>query len=411
MAFPANAEVLAANWSPPSLTHREGALRTAHALLVGGEEAPPHPATPLLIEGPAGSGTSALARCAARELQETYRHRTGSPARIVAVRVRGCAGTTGVAERLLQAFDEGFRGPGFPVAEILAGFLRRAQREGRAVVVVLDDVAAGVPDLQPVLRALLAPERFLPEGVERAVPLHLIVAASGPAEAFRRSWERIGGTFLGPIRLSEPSATELRAIVKDRAARALGSAPPEELLGRVVHATLEEGPSVRRAIERLREALLPPSVESVTTRAERREIPELQLEPRIAEALAGACAAGPTTLSELRAWEAKLARRAGERPLAATTLWRRLVRLEQEGFLRRDVRSGGPGGSHSTIRLIRPAAHLPQLSRRTGTPPAFGGWGGPPVAPPVRPVPGAGATLAPRFVGPARAPGPRPPGT
>jgi DNA polymerase III delta prime subunit len=407
MAFPICPEVLAADWLPPVLLGREPLRRAAGTALLAALEAEARP-PPLLVEGPPGAGTSSFARAVAHDLAEEYRRRGGPAGRVVAVRVRWCPGTTGVASALLREFDEGFRGQGFSVAEILAGFLRRAQRDGRPLLIVLDDVSPGAPDLIPLLRAFRAPERFLPEGVERGVPLHVVLAGPPSAEALRRGWEAEGGRFLGPFRLPAFSPVELRALALDRAQRALGAPPREELLGRVVHTALTEGRGAARVLEILRAELLPPAVEPILSVAGVREIPPLLfLEPRIAEAIAGACASGPASLTALRAWDARLARAAGERPFAPTTLWRRLVRLEQAGIVRRELRAGGPGGSHSTIRLLRPAAHLRRLSRPTGTLPTFAGARGTARPPAAR----SGRWTGEPPAGPARAPGPRPPGT
>jgi hypothetical protein len=408
MAFPANPEVLSADWTPTQLVHREPERHAARALLLAAEGSGLRAIGPLVVEGPPGSGTSALIRVLARDVQEDVRRRSGVVPRILPVRVRWSTGTTGVAAHLLQQFDEGFRAQGFSVAEIMAGVLRRAQREGRPLIVVLDDVAPGAPDLIPIVHALRHPERFLPEGVEHAVPCFILVATASEAEGFRRGWTRSGGVFLGPIRLSEYRPLELREIVFDRARRTLGMAPEEALVGSIVHRSLSEGRGASRAIELLRDALHP-QVESVAATAGILAVPPtLFLEPRMAEALAGACASGPASLGDLRAWEERLALKDGVPPLAPTTLWRRLVRLEQAGIVRREVRSGGPGGSHSTIRLLRPASHLAEITHPPmGTPRGFEGrpGGG------LRPGPGRAWGPARFPVGPGARPGPRPPVT
>ncbi|HTT25493.1 MAG TPA: AAA family ATPase, partial [Thermoplasmata archaeon] len=151
-------EVLAHDWLPPTLVGRAEELDRLRALL--GDPVPDR-ALPwaAIVRGPAGSGTSSTARLAARRLLESYRRdRPGATAPLlVAVRVRWCAGSHGVATALLQSLDDGFSGQGFPVVEIVAGFLRRLTRLGRPAIVVLDDVGPDTPDLAPILRGLLAP--------------------------------------------------------------------------------------------------------------------------------------------------------------------------------------------------------------------------------------------------------------
>src|SRR5215469_86807 len=183
-------EVLAHDWTPPTLVGRAAELDRLRLLL--GEPLPERsPPWVVGVRGPPGSGTSATARLAARRLLEAYRRERPGAASplLVAVRVRWCAGTHGVATALLQSLDDGFSGQGFPVIEIVAGFLRRLGRLGRPAIVVLDDIGPDTPDLAPILRGLLAPLRFLPEGVDAAPPIWTIVAGdldrSGPGTARR----------------------------------------------------------------------------------------------------------------------------------------------------------------------------------------------------------------------------------
>src|SRR5271170_3250837 len=157
-------EVLARDWLPPVAMGREPEV----AELARRLDAPVPRAPPpwvVGVSGARGSGTSTVARRAARSVADLLRSRSGAGSpRVLAVRTLGLRGTHGVASALLRHLDEGFDGKGFSVIEILAGFLRRVRREGRATVLVLDDIGLGGADLGPILRALGDPDRFLPEG-------------------------------------------------------------------------------------------------------------------------------------------------------------------------------------------------------------------------------------------------------
>src|SRR5271170_5288466 len=118
-------EVLAHDWLPPVLLGRE-----AEMVEVVRRLDPPHPHAPapwmVGIVGSRGSGTSSVARRAAREVAD--RLRASSPAaipRYVAIRTAHHRAAHGVAAAMLGTMDDGFDGRGFPVLEILAGFLRR----------------------------------------------------------------------------------------------------------------------------------------------------------------------------------------------------------------------------------------------------------------------------------------------
>ena len=71
-----------------------------------------------------------------------------------------------------------------------------------------------------------------------------------------------------------------------------------------------------------------------------------------------------------------LAQEQGARPLPTTTLWRRIVRLEQAGYVRREIRPGGSGGTLSLVRVLTPIEEWVTTDLRPGTRPAVGPYAG-----------------------------------
>jgi len=385
MFLATNPEVLANDWLPPLTLARERELQDVLRRLD-----PPSPQAPppwiVGVAGPSGSGTSTVARRAGREVVERIRS-AGGPVlpHTIAVRTAFLRGAHGVATSLLQRFDDGFDGRGFPTAEILAGLLRRLRREGRPTVIVLDDVGVGGAELGPVLRALGEPDRFLPEGESGLPPIWTLLA--GSAEGLSTAVAEVEGHF--PVRpfvelrmYPEPS---LRAIVRDRFERACGRPPPPELVGRIVARSIEDGLGARRAIDLLRKEVLG-RVRS-DDRGPPRRSDRIPIEPRIVRAIGAASQGVSAPLAEIRRVEAVIAARQGVRPLPTTTLWRRLVRLERAGYVRREIRTGGSGGTRSVLRLLSPIDEWITAPVPTGTPPAFDDAGGSwaPAAGPAEP--------------------------
>src|SRR5208282_2880125 len=190
-------EVLARDWLPPVVLGREREVAEVVRRLD-----PPLPRAPppwvVGVVGSSGSGASAVARRAAREVADRVRlEGVGPPPRVISVRTTGLRGTHGVASAFLRHLDEGFDGRGFAVAEILAGFLRRLRREARPTVLVVDDLHIAGPDLGPLLRALGDPDRFLPEGEFGIPPIWTILGGTseGWATAVAAAGDRLA---LGP---------------------------------------------------------------------------------------------------------------------------------------------------------------------------------------------------------------------
>jgi len=371
VAYP---EVLSNDWLSPSAIGREREVREVVRRLD-----PPRPASPppwiVAVAGPVGSGTSTVARRGAREVVERLRATVaGRPPRVLHVRLPGLRGPHGVATALLRLLDDGFDGRGFPAAEILAGVLRRLRRDQRPFVVVLDDVAVGGPELGPVLRALIEPDRFLPEGDHGLPPWWTVLA--GTPEALRGPARSLGpGVDLQPFVEVPAYPTEtLEAIVRDRAERALGRSPPASLAPQLVARAVEDGGGARRAIDLLRRELLGAGRGPVRGFLPRDGELAIRIEPWVVDAIGRATGGRATEVGSLRELEAELARREGFAPLPPTTLWRRIVRLEQAGYVRREIRTGGSGGSRSLVRLLTPVDEwvtvpsVPQTRRGSSRP-------------------------------------------
>jgi len=373
--FPvAHPEVLSNDWLCPTPIARE---REVHEVVRRLD--PPRPAAPppwiVAVAGPPGAGTSTVARRAAREVVERLRAGLGGePPRLLHLRLAGLKGPHGVATALLRRLDTGFDGRGFPAAEILAGVLRRLRRDQRPFVIVLDDVGVGGPDLAPLLRALVDPDRFLPEGDHGLPPWWTVLA--GTPEALAAPARALGSERpLQPFVTVVPYAAEaLEAIVRDRAERALGRPAPAALLGSVVARTIEDGGGARRAIDLLRRELLGGARGLPRGFLPRDGELAIAIEPWVVDAIGRATHGTSVEVGALREVEAELARAEGYAPLPPTTLWRRIVRLEHAGYVRREIRTGGSGGSRSLVRVLTPipewvtVASVPQTRRGFGPP-------------------------------------------
>ncbi len=373
MLNPQHPEVLAADWVPPVPVGRRRELERLVEWL--GDPLPPDPRPwGAAILGPPGSGTSTLARLAARRLYEASRREGWTrPPLGVAVRVRWSRGTHAVASELLQRLDEGFRGQGFPTAEIVAGFLRRLRRESRPAIVVLDDLGPGMADVRPLLRAFAHPDRFLPEGESGTPTIWTILAGTPEAGGSWESAAREGFPIAHRIALPPYTEAELRAILEDRWRRAAGNPPRESDVTRLMARSIAGGGGASRAMDLLRRELLGAGSGLPQRPFASRGTPApLAVEPRVLEALASAAVSGVADLSEIRHWEERLAREQGVRPMPATTLWRRMVRLEAAGYLRREVRPGGAGGTRSRVALLEPAPGNRVSWGRSDTPREFG---------------------------------------
>jgi hypothetical protein len=240
-------------------------------------------------------------------------------------------------------------------------------------VVVLDDLGPAAPDLSRLVGGLVDPDGFLPEGGDGIPPIAVLLA--GSPEGLRAIAKTKLSQILGvhTIRLLPYVEAELTTIVRDRAERSLARSVPAEWVERVVRRAARDRGSATRAIELLRREVLGRDVSELgpvyPTEGNDHEI---ALERPLLSALDQLEEGVPVRIGELRDRMTNLARTQGEAPLPATTFWRRIIRLERAGVVRRTVRTGGSGGSLSTVLLVRPLGEWPRVTDRSRTLPVAG---------------------------------------
>ncbi len=346
-------EALVEQWVPPVAIGRS---REIEAAVLGAESSREGPSRPGLavVTGPPGSGSSVVARWAARRLADRCRALApGGAARIVHVPTRLYRSPHGIACALVRSYDAGLDGRGFPWGDLLAGFLRRIRRDGQPTVTVLDDLRLAGPDLLRLIRALGEPDRFLPEGDPGLPPFYTIL--TGTPEGLRLRDREGAGRWAraATVELAPYPEERLREIVADRMVRATDRAAVLSTAARIAHQSFLEAGGARRAIDLLRREF---GIRETVRAPEDPDasVPARTIEPHLWQALVSALADGSCDVGELHRWEILCAQRAHRPPLATTTFWRRMVDLERRGWIRREVRCGGIGGSRTRLVVRRP---------------------------------------------------------
>ena len=346
-------EALLEQWIPPVAIGRAREIDATVAEAESSREGPSRPGLAVVV-GPPGSGSSVVARWAARRLADRCRARSPDGGiRIAHVPTRLYRSPHGIASALVRSYDAGLDGRGFPWGELLAGFLRRVRRDGRPTVTVLDDLRLAGPEMLRLIRALAEPERFLPEGDPGLPPFYTILA--GAPEGLRL----LAGEGVGrwarcrPIRLDPYPEERLREVVADRMVRATDRPADLARAAEIARQSARDGGGARRAIDLLRQEYGVREVVGGPDQA-RASGGMASLEPHLRRALVAALSTGSCDVGELHRWEVLWAERTGRPPLATTTFWRRMVDLERRGWLRREVRCGGVGGSRTRLVARRP---------------------------------------------------------
>lgn len=422
--------VLSDEWCPPALLGREEELRQLREVLPLPFHA--HPQATVVLSGPRGSGTSALAYHFARSVLDGWRNRSGrEPPLLLRVDASQTRNPSRTAAALFREIDPSVHGRGLSTEVLILLLLRRLRTLRRPAVIWLDQLRAPSGELHRVVGPLASPETLLPEGREGLPPLAVVV--SGEVDPLSDDpWGRGGAApgaaarAPGSLRLSIdplPPAQILEALdVRARLAFDLPPAPGtlgvvrELLLNRgwgltAAGAVLEE--SGRRALARGGDRLemrdvVPPWRPCASHRVAR------VMDECLLGALYEVASRHPdqaVSLSELRPALRERCRARGVPEPTGGRLWRHLVALEQVGALRRDVRLGGLGGTRTLVglpRVDRPAPAPAAPPAPEGHPthrvlPGDGGEGarGPGVEPRLtRP------TSGPRPAGPAAVPPP-----
>jgi len=362
-------EPLYAEWTPPVAMFRRETVEAVAAILLGPAKGA---RGPVVVLGGRGVGTSTVARLAVRRAAEELRRAAPlSPPWILRTRVRSHRSTHGVAAELLQAVDPTVSAKGFHPTELVAGLLRRVRRSGRPALVVIDDVGPGGPDLSIPLKGLLDPTRFLPEGDDAVPDVRVVVVGVPEARAAWETLDRIAPGGAVRIPLAELSREDRSEILRDRVSRALGQPAESGWNGRLAEKALDRPNGLAGAMEYLRREMLGRSILPTPGAPSAGSSP--MIEPPLLAALRRAAEKRRVSIADLRRWEAEFALAEGARPLPSTTFWRRIVRLESVGWVRREVRNGGPGGSRSLVELTAPASVLTRTVPLLGTLPD-GGW-------------------------------------
>ena len=168
----------------------------------------------------------------------------------------------------------------------------------------------------------------------------------------------------------------------------MGHTAPPALVERVVARTVEDGGGARRAVDLLRREVLGMTFHEMQDGTPSARWRGVAVEPSVVRAIGVASQGRAARLGEVKRLEALLARAQGARPLPTTTLWRRIVRLEQAGYVRREIRPGGSGGTLSVVRVLTPVDEWVTTVHRPGSRPDVGPWTAP-AAPPAPPDEGS----------------------
>ncbi len=304
--------------------------------------------SPILIQGPRGVGTSALARQYVSELRAQLNGR--NPVVIhVDLSTKNCAGgdpSYGVAAALLQHFQPDAPVKGASRDRIMWWFLRRILAGGKPVILWLDQLRPNVRSLESIVGPLLSP-RVLLDDTRGLPPVFLVLSGSGDA-GLSGCVKRIHAPPL-------PAAT-VREILEARV-RQTGRVWTPGVLGKLTDIMATRGNSLSVMDEVLTAAVKRAGCHAIIVEQdvappssrERPRASKLQAELRLLGVLRTAGGRLPMgrLVEELR----KVFSREGEVPPSPSNVRRWAARMQAHGVLERSVALGGDGGTRSVISL------------------------------------------------------------
>ena len=312
----------------------------------------------VVLEGPRGAGTSALAKELVDQVKRTWRQNSWEDSVVVHVDVSALNHTKGdpsrgVATAILERFNHGVQVQGSSSGRVVWWALRRVAVQPKPVVLWLDQVHEGTQTLADVVEPFLEPQRFMEAGA-RFPPILVVVSGTGKANL--GSWS--DGIPTRWIHVPLLPRSVLEEVVVGRA-RNLGCEISPDAISKVldIMATRGRGLSIMgevlqasavQATEKLGRAITQAVISAPRVSA-RGKAARQALDVRVLEIIRGA--GGQLTMGELMDQVTRDLTQMGEAHRTAGTLRRLTVRLEQLGLVERQVTLGGEGGTRSTLSL------------------------------------------------------------
>lgn len=317
------------------------------------------PPSCVIVHGPRGCGTSTYASSLARLARGRWQARPSRrPPVTLTVDLRIHRSGHQIIGALYHALDPSFDARGCSTEHLTLLFLRRLRTEGRPSVIWFDNMPGRPGDLFRVLRPILSPHDLLPEGLDDHPGY--VVLVSGETDSAREL--RAGCAPTESVRLGAPDYETLRASLTRRATAAFQRTPPSGVITKMTDMLAAAGGGYSREGELLRAA---------AHNAEGRRAEVLTVEdvhPLTPDPLhlgdparLDACVLASLRDLEEASQGVAIARLRGrlhtvclEEGLPvpnASRLWRRVVRLETAGYLHREVRLGGAGGTQTRLHL------------------------------------------------------------
>ena len=312
----------------------------------------------VILEGPRGAGTTALAGKFVGQVKRTWRLNAREDPVVVHVDVSSLNHTKGdpsrgVATAILERINQGLQVQGSSTGRVVWWALRRIAVQSKPVVLWLDQVHEDTCTLVAIVEPFLEPERFMERGT-KVPPILVVVSGTGKTEL--GSWsDAISAKWIHVPLLSREILEE---VVEDRA-RTLGCEISADGVAKVLDIMVTRG----RGLSVMNEVLQAAATEVSSSPGRAIEVGDIRtprvsvrgkssrraLEVRVLGIIRGA--GGELTMGELMERVTRDLTQKGEAHRAASSVRRLTVRLEQLGLVERRVTSGGEGGTRSTLTL------------------------------------------------------------